>query len=307
MDSVKSAPSSQIEDYLDEDPEINGQKYALVSFISPENVLDKKDHFFFERFLQGYEVNWKVSNLEKFLAESVTTINDALSENVKKLEKEGQQEGADICRKAYIKIDDVLGRYQTFVAKNQKEVTRTKIVEDYNSFLFKEQKKLEEEFHAANKFRTSVRGLKVRGVVRDEREAQLRAKKLQATDKIHNIFLAEVGKWTPWDPAPSNIENQEYAQEELNALMKKYKENEASKDQFFEEQRKTRKEGAGPAVSGKVMELINSATDESSANTVLEPVASATTAATAAAQSSFGALFDGPGDLAIARKSGKSD
>ena len=74
-----SKSNQMIEDYLDEDPEIPGQKYALLSFISPENVLQQKEHYFFEKFLQSYEVNWKVKNLEKFLADMVTRINDDLS------------------------------------------------------------------------------------------------------------------------------------------------------------------------------------------------------------------------------------
>ena len=47
-----------VEDFLDEDDPISGQKFALVSFLSPENVLEKKELFFFERFLQSYEVEW---------------------------------------------------------------------------------------------------------------------------------------------------------------------------------------------------------------------------------------------------------
>jgi hypothetical protein len=35
------------EDFLDEDPEIPSQKYALLSFLSPNSVLEKKELFFF--------------------------------------------------------------------------------------------------------------------------------------------------------------------------------------------------------------------------------------------------------------------
>jgi hypothetical protein len=288
--------SAQVtEDYLDEDPEIAGQKYALISFISPENVLQRKDQFFFERFLQHYEVSWKVKNLEKFLASTVTEINDKLSEHTRMLEKEGQQPAADICRKCLIKIDDVLGNYQSFVAKNQKDVSKTTIAENFKDFMFKEHTKLEDEFHSANDFKTTVRGIKIRGVVRDEREAQLRVKRLQASDKIHNIFLAEIGKWTPWDPAPNSVENQEYAQEELNSLMKKYKENEQSKDQYFEEQKKNKRVQGAPAKFGSDSKVIEVVQGE-------EPEVSAVNAVVGAESSNYSGLFDAPGDLALARK-----
>ena len=36
------------EDFLDEDNEIPGQRYVLLSFLSPEKVLARKDLFFFD-------------------------------------------------------------------------------------------------------------------------------------------------------------------------------------------------------------------------------------------------------------------
>jgi hypothetical protein len=52
-----------VEDFLTEDPEIPSQRFVLLSFLSPEKVLARKDLFFFEEFLKNYEVEWKnVSN-----------------------------------------------------------------------------------------------------------------------------------------------------------------------------------------------------------------------------------------------------
>lgn len=283
------------EDYLDEDPEIPGQKYALLSFLSPENVLARKDEFFFEKFVNAYEIDWKIKNLEKFLADTVARINNSLTEHANTLEKGGQQEGADLCRKCYVRVDDVMSEYQGFIRKQQREINRTRITEDYKDFLFREQQKLEDEFHAANDFRTTVRGIKVRGVVRDEREAQQRVKRLQASDKIHNIFMAEVGKWTPWDPAPSQIQDQEYAQEELNALMKKYRENEQNREVFFEEQKKagrlpgqTQSKAGMFGPNGGSMEVLSN-TETGVQNTV-------------EGGGQFTGVFSGPADLAMQRK-----
>ena len=39
----------------------------------------------------------------------------------------------------------------------------------------------------------------------------------------------------PWDPNPLKIDNQEYAEQELNTLVKKYKENQEKKDIHFQE------------------------------------------------------------------------
>jgi len=281
-----------IEDYLDEDEVIAGQKYALVSFLSPDNVLEKKDLFFFERFLQSYEVDFKVKGLEAFLAERVNAINRDLDDKANAFDKDSKTELADLCRKNRIPIDTVMEEYQTFVRKQQKDINKTKIQAAWDDFLFKEQAKLEEEFHAKNNFRTSIRGFKVRAVARDEKEAEQRAKKLQKNDKYHNIYCSEIGKWTPWDPKPHLVADQEYAQEELNNLMKKYKENEDSKSAFFEEQKKSGHKPAEKKLFGPATETKpeNSAVSISriEENEVVNETANT--------------LFNAPGDLVLERK-----
>jgi hypothetical protein len=320
MSAASKKEETVIEDYLDEDDPMPGQKYALVSFLSPENVLDKKELFFFERFLQSYEVDWKIKNLEAFLADTVTGVNTKLEEKAKALEKEGNTEAAEAYRKNRLPVESVLGDYQTFVRERQKQINKTTIKTAWDDFLFKEQAKLEDEFHAKNNFRTTIRGLKVRCVARDEQEAQARAKRLQARDRYHNIFCAEVGKWTPWDPKPHMVAEQEYAQEELNQLMKKYRENEDSKAMFFEEQRK-----AGVAVPSADKTIFGAAAGEKKASMTVQAIADAGAGAGAGAGAAaaadagtnvvvegsaaapvgaFNAVFEGPADLAMARKMG---
>jgi len=258
-----------VEDFLDEDTEIPGQRYVLLSFLSPEKVLDKKELFFFQKFLQGYEVEWKVKNLEKYLVDVVKHVNDELDDRARELEKNDQFDSAAICRKNRLSVDGVMSTYAAFIQKSKSELTKTKIVEAYDEFLYANKSKLEEEFYAVNEFRTSMRGVKVRGVYNNTKEAELKAKKLQQKDKYHNIFMGEVGKWTPWDPSPHEVQDQDYNNDQLNTLMKKYKENEDSREKFFEERTQASK---------KVFGSSGSASDQ------------------------FGSMFQGQGDLAHQRK-----
>jgi len=46
-----------------------------------------------------------------------------------------------------------------------------------------------------------------------------------------------VGCWLPWDPSEHVMPEVEYAEKELNEMMRKYKENETNKDIFFEERK----------------------------------------------------------------------
>jgi len=120
------------------------------------------------------------------------------------------------------------------LAKNY-DLDENSIQEKFKDFLYINEEKLESEFYEKNDFQTTISGLKVRGTYDTLKEAQVRAKVLQRRDPNFNVFVAPVGYWLPWDPNPHKIENQEYAEKELNTLVKKYKENQASKEKHFNE------------------------------------------------------------------------
>ena len=77
------------------------------------------------------------------------------------------------------------------------------------------------------KKQTTLSGLKIRGVFGTYEDACNHAKKLQSVDQAFNVFVGEMGKWLPFDPAPDSeyVKNSEYANEKLNEMMKKYHEN----------------------------------------------------------------------------------
>jgi hypothetical protein len=107
--------------------------------------------------------------------------------------------------------------------------------EKYKDFLFARQEELEKEYYEKNNFQTTIRGLKVRGVYDTLKEAQHRAKEIQRLDRNFNVYVAQVGYWLPWDPQPQKIANQEYLEEGLNTLVKKYQENQKAREQHFQE------------------------------------------------------------------------
>jgi hypothetical protein len=282
------------EDFLDEDNEIPSQRFVLLSFLSPEKVLERKEQFFFEHFLKAYEIDWKTKNLEKFLAEQVLNINKRLDEEANRLLAAEQTAAADICRQSRIPVASVLEAYQGFVKENAKDITQTKIKEKYDDFVYAQGKRLEDEFHKRNNFQTTVRGLKVRGNYPTQEEATARAKKLQRNDPIHNIYVAEVGKWLAWDPNPHDVSNQEYAEDQLNSLMKSYKENEEQREQFFK-QNPDLKDGKGKrGVPGdKIMSVVSG--EEAGAETA------AAGGGGGGAAGAHDSLFSAP-DLALQRK-----
>lgn len=75
----------------------------------------------------------------------------------------------------------------------------------------------------------------MRGVFETLKEAQVRAELLRRMgDTKFDIFVGQVGVWCPWSPNPEDIQEQEYAETQLNTLMKQYKNNMTQKDEFYE-------------------------------------------------------------------------
>jgi len=287
----KEVNYTEKEDFLDEDKEIPGQKFCLLSFLSPEKVLTSKDASFFSSFVKDYEIQYKTKKLEAFLAETVRTVNSKLEAEAVKAEKLDLSGIAVICRTSQVKMETVLADLEGYVRKNQAEIKETTIQEAYEDFLYKNGTRLEEEFYAKNNFRTSVRGLKIRGVYASQGEAVARSKQLQRNDTIHNVFVGEVGKWLPWDPNPNAVAEQEYAEDQLNTLMKKYKENETARDTFYSEQRQKGVKG----MAGQQLKVERP-----------EPEAADASAFTAGV-GSYASMFSGPADLVMERKKEKRD
>ena len=50
-----------------------------------------------------------------------------------------------------------------------------------------------------------------------------------------NVFVGQVGSWLPWDPDCEQVQEQEYQEQMLNDLVKKYKENLDSRDNIYDQ------------------------------------------------------------------------
>jgi hypothetical protein len=225
------------EDFLTEDSDVPGQKFCLLSFLSPEKVLANKDMFLFEKFLTNFELSFRVKTFETFLMSTIKEVNDKLNAESDKADEKDLSGAAQVLRDSRVRVDTIMDGLQTYFKNAQADLKASTLKTAYDDFLFTNRTKLEDEFFSKNDFRTTVRGVKVRGSYNSKEEAVARSKKLQRMDPLHNIYVADVGKWLPWDPEPSEISEQEYAEDKLNTLMKKYKENEEARDMFERENR----------------------------------------------------------------------
>ena len=112
------------------------------------------------------------------------------------------------------------------------KLTEDQLENKYKDYLFKKQDELEDKFYEKNNFRTTVRGIKVRGVYDTIQEARFRSSKLQKKDPNFNVYVGQVGFWLPWEPESHKV------QEQLNQLMSEYKKNKENKDILFEQDKR---------------------------------------------------------------------
>ena len=194
-------------DVLDEDEGIAGQKFSCMSFLSPDKILEKREMFLFDQFVQQYD-----------FTKSMTKFGDFIN---------------FISYKYNLNVENVFKDYNDFCKEEQDMLRKNGVSDDFQNFLDKEEDKLTEQFQRDHGFQTSVRGLKNRGNFATQEEAELQCKKLREKDPNHDIFVAPVGIWLPWDPNAYKTGRLEFMEEELNTLhQEKIKNEKKAKDEF---------------------------------------------------------------------------
>jgi hypothetical protein len=148
-----------------------------------------------------------------------------------------------------------------------------------------------------NKFQTSTRGIKIRGVFATQEEAEIKCKMLREVDPNHDVYVGPVGLWMPWEPEAYKTGRVEYLEEELNKLMHEKFDNEKgakvefekrvreAKEKAMEENKKSAEKTGNPLtqIMNESGELVNvkqvdydSIPDE---NVIMEPSSNTTTSA----------------------------
>ena len=159
-----------------------------------------------------------------------------------------------------------------FIKSLNNDFNQDDIEKKYDDFIYQNKDSLQKAFDDQNNGRTSIRGLKVRGIYDTRREAEVRAKVLQRMDKSFNVFVGQVGYWLPWDPEPDNIENQEYGEKDLNNLVKSYKDNETERDIYYQEQLEKRKADIREENERKKQENLKEQDTSNKQNEILEQI-----------------------------------
>jgi len=195
-------------DLLDEDKPIAGQKFVCVSFVSPDNILKKKEIFFFEEFLKHWDYTKSVQKFTQFLN--------------------------FITYKYTMNFDKIMVDFKEYLESEESDLVKTSIDDDYKNFLDAKEEGLNKAFMEEYNFQTNTCGIKFRGAYPSQQEAELRCKMLREVDPNHDIYVGPVGMWMPWEPEAYKTGRVEYLEEELNQLMHEKNKNEQEAKQQFD-------------------------------------------------------------------------
>ena len=205
-------------DLLEEDKAISGQKFACLSFVSPEEIIKQRDHFFFEEFLKQWNYKKSVDVMLHFIS--------------------------FISYKYNLTFEKVNEDFQDFLKTEHESIMKYNVNDDFKTFIDTNEERLDVEFGEQHEFQTSVRGIKVRGVFASQKEAEMRCKLLREVDPNHDVYVGPVGMWVPFHPDAYKTGRVEYMEETLNQLMSEKKKNEDNAKKEFDKRVKEAKEKA---------------------------------------------------------------
>jgi hypothetical protein len=205
-------------DMLEEDRPIAGQKFACVSFVSPEQIIKNRELYNFQHFLKQWDMN---KSLEKF--------NHFLN---------------FLSFKYSLNFDTITKDLQDFCKDEKDKLFATSLEDDFKNYMDVNESQLDEGFNKENAFQTSIRGLKVRGCYPTQAEAEMRCKLLREVDPNHDVYVGPVGLWMPFHPESYKTGRVEYMEDELNQLMHEKHKNESTAKVEFDKRIRETKEKA---------------------------------------------------------------
>ena len=276
-------------DFLIEDPVINNQTWAVVSLITP-NLVKNCDKFLLKvkgiysssvrandeaKKFHEKEKDFPIFAIEvgKWIAykdsfKEGDDLNDELNE-LMKLYLDERKIANENHEKRKANYDDT-----TYISpkEDKSDVLKSEvIIESGRKIDYLKEDELTDQKYYCISFLTAdqlekennleIRGFKVRGMYNSEEDAKARCKSLYNVESTVNTYVGNIGHWVAWEDNSDNAEDFEYANDELNNLMKAHKENQEKVKTF------NKSEGNDLNNNNERDNLLNEILDESLDNT----------------------------------------
>lgn len=187
---------------LDVDPEIPDQKYPVLSFMFPNDVVQKKESFFVQEF-------WKtLSKSPQFRLLKEYANNETIP---------------------------------TEVRESLQMIVELPMAEQYETFLSKNYEKLHEVYRKRTNNLADTYGVMFRGAFPTLEQAKAHTDKLCEREKTFHKFVGLQGHWLPLDSTAADfIGDQKYTNENLNNLMSDFQKQQKKKDEHYQQETQRR-------------------------------------------------------------------
>jgi hypothetical protein len=190
--------------YLKEDPQIPGQRFAVVSFAEPTNqdVVVNREAFVASRFLKVF-IEEHLQAVE-YMEKNVET-PEAITPEIKE--------------KADLSYENIQKMFYLF-----RQLNFGKLQSEFE--------KLDEQNE-----QLSMRAFKVRGVYYTQEEATERCHEMVKFEPAVDVFTAKVGAWLPFNPVNIQDITVEHMDDELNTLIKSKVDEDTKRKLEFQERK----------------------------------------------------------------------
>lgn len=263
-------------DFLFVDPEINNQKYGIVTIVTPQilkgcnkNLIKFRGSYYTQE--QANDKCVELSKKYNSIAEGIVEVgkwvpwsdkkddeSDLLGElnklmgvylnerEASKVRHEKRRENVKESKEDIFDAEDVMER----PLKREYNIELEKVNKSGSKeikYLENDNETYKQKYFCISTFdplqiedkkyhKSPIRAFKIRGGYSTIEEAKERCEYLQSVDKHHNTYIGESGNFVEWSHNPE-AEDDQYSNKDLNNLMKAQRENQ-EKAKAFQEQQK---------------------------------------------------------------------
>jgi hypothetical protein len=237
MSSIASQP---VVDHLKQDPILNGQQYAVISFVNPKDKVVEKTLYYARSFLVN-DINQQITAQAMQMAKKLSVeMTSKISSVLDRLKSSVDEEDKHMYRLLNERYRSMLIDEDEYVEECRRQYTMDseEILDKYNIYLAQNRTKLDLAFDETNGDANSLRGIKIRGAYGRFEDARDRAQYLRdnVESGVH-AYVVQMGVWFPIDMDADEVQDQEYMLPKLNELMGKYHEGMAARDRFYQDRK----------------------------------------------------------------------
>lgn len=228
-------------DFLVIDPQVPGQDWCVLSFITPTDLERKRQLYLMDHFLAETINEYIVSSTRDMCRRINAKFFKEMNDKIEQL-KASKNPNHDVIAKEMHKIrkeletnEEEFATLCTHQHKLDLEDTQAK----FEDFVISHGEKLNEEFSKQNGHQVSMMGIKFSGAFPFKEQAEERAQFLaENVERGVDHFVGQSFYWLPFNPDPNAIKDRRYQNQELNRLMEEKRQNEEMRNQYFEERKR---------------------------------------------------------------------